>query len=169
MPRIRYELDPDRSQVWIDGSSSLHPIRATASGLHGWIELMLVDGGVGATPKAEGEVRVEVDRLRSGNPIVDRETRRRIDASHHPEIIGTVTASTRAAPDRVALTGAIAFRGQTRPVDGELTVSTEGGELHLTGSQELDVRDWGLQPPKVGLLRVHPTITVRFDATGLPV
>lgn len=168
MPRIRHELDPDRSQVWIDGSSSIHPIRATATGLHGWVELALTRGEVAAAPKVAGEVRVAVDRLRSGNPIVDAETRRRIDAGHHPEIVGTVTASSRLGPDRVALTGDIAFRGETRPVDGELLVVLEDGELRLSGSQELDVRDWGLQPPRVGLLRVHPTITVRFEAVARP-
>ncbi len=169
MPRIRYDLDPSRSQVWIDGSSSIHPIRATATGLRGWVELLvLADGGVGATPKVEGEVRVEVDRLKSGNPIVDVETRRRIDASHHPEIVGTVTASSRAGTGRVALTGAITFRGETRSVGGELDVSLDGEELHLAGSQELDVREWGLQPPRVGLLRVHPEITVRFEAVARP-
>jgi len=168
MPRVRYELDPNRSQVWIDGSSSIHPIRATATGLHGWVELLLVDGRVGATPAVAGEVRVEVDRLKSGNPIVDAETRRRIDAGNHPEIVGVVSSSSRLDLDRVALTGEIAFRGVTRAVDGELTVTVEGGDLAIAGSQQLDVRDWGLKPPRVGLLRVHPEITVRFEAVGLP-
>jgi polyisoprenoid-binding protein YceI len=169
MARIRYELDPDRSQVWIDGSSSIHPIRATATGLHGWVELQLTDDTIGANPNAAGEVRVEVDRLKSGNPLVDAETRRRIDAGHHPEIVGVVTASSHLAPDRLALTGDITFRGETRAVDGELVISVDGDDLRLAGSQQLDVRDWGLQPPRVGLLRVHPDITVRFEAVARPV
>lgn len=166
MPRTRYQLDPDRSQVWIDGSSSIHPIRATATGVRGWVELMVAGGGPGATPKAEGEVRIEVDRLRSGNPLVDAETRRRIDAGRHPEIIGTVTTSSRVDPGRLALTGQITFRGETQPVDGELEVTVQDDELHLSGQQQLDVRRWGLQPPKLGLVRVHPDITVRFQAVG---
>ena len=167
MPRLRYDLDPERSQVWIDGSSSIHPIRASATGVHGWIELMLTRGRVDRAQAAEGEVRVEVDRLKSGNPLVDAETRRRIDASHHPEIVGVATGgSTGLGPQLIGLTGDIAFRGETRPVEGELTVAIEGDEITLTGEQQLDVRDWGLQPPKVGLLRVHPQITVRFAAVG---
>lgn len=168
MPRIRYDLDPTRSQVWIEGSSSIHPIRASASGLHGWLELMVTANGVGAAPKVEGEVRVEVDRLKSGNPIVDAETRRRIDARQHPEIVGVVTSSSRLAPATLALTGDIAFRGETHAVDGELSLVLDGSEVRLTGSQTFDVRDWGLQPPRVGLLRVRPEITVRFEAVGAP-
>ena len=47
-------------------------------------------------------------------------------------------------------------------------MTVDGDELRLAGSQELDVRDWGLQPPRVGLLRVHPAITVRFEAVARP-
>ncbi len=42
----RYELVPEESQVWIEGSSSVHPIRATASGLTGWVELTMVKNGL---------------------------------------------------------------------------------------------------------------------------
>lgn len=167
MPRIRHELDPDRSQVWIEGSSSLHPIHATATGLTGWVEL-LSGGGPDAPPDVQGEVRVEVERLKSGNPLVDAETRRRIDARRYPEIVGTVTSSTRLAVDRVALTGDITFRGETKPVEGELQVTLEDDALRLAGSQQFDVRTWGLEPPRIGLVRVHPTITVRFEAVTRP-
>jgi hypothetical protein len=165
----RHELDPDRSQVWIEGSSSLHPIRATASGLTGFVELALVKaGGPASSPRVAGEVRIEVDRLRSRNPVVDRETRRRIDAPRHPLIIGTAVSSERVGEDRVALEGDIELRGVTQRVSGELTVRVDGGRLVLEGSQRFDVRDWGLQPPRLGLVRVHPHIDVRVRLVGLP-
>lgn len=158
----RYELDPDASQVWIEGSSSVHPIRATATGLTGWVEVTVRGGRTAAGSGLEGEVRIEVDRLESGNPLVDRETRRRIDARHHPEVVGTVVTAERLAPDRFALTGDIAFRGEVCRVRGEVLVHRDGSSLVVEGSQRLDVRDWGLQPPRVALLRVHPDIEVRI-------
>ncbi|MCB1039980.1 MAG: YceI family protein [Acidimicrobiales bacterium] len=164
MARARFELAPDRSQVWIEGSSSIHPIHATATGLGGWVALELARGAVAAKPKVAGEVRIEVGRLRSGNPLVDAETRRRIDAGTHPEIVGSVIGSTRLASDRVALTGDLTFRGQTHEVEGELTLAIVEDGVHLTGTQQFDVRTWGLQPPKIGLLRVHPTVRVRIEA-----
>ncbi|WP_426573085.1 YceI family protein [Aquihabitans sp. McL0605] len=168
MARVRFELDPQRSQVWITGSSSVHPIHATAAGLQGSIELAVTaSGAVAARPAVEGEVRIAIDQLKASNPLVERETRRRIDARRYPEIVGTVTSSTRLAADRLALAGAITFRGETRPVDGELVVEPDGDDLRLHGEQRFDVRDWGLQPPRIGLLRVHPDIAVRFEATAL--
>lgn len=183
----RYELVPDESQVWIEGNSSVHPIRATATGLSGWVELSLTKAGLRSGSKVSGEVRVEVDRLQSGNSLVDRETRRRIDATRFPEIVGRSISSQRLAPDRVGLDGDIEFRGMTSRVTGELSVSradstsavsstnsesgaslTDSDAILLEGAQGFDVRDWDLKPPRIGLLKVHPDIRVRVRLLARP-
>jgi YceI-like domain len=162
----RLAIDPDSSQVWIEGTSSVHPIHATATGLTGWIDLVRSGDGIAADPEVTGEVRIAVERLASGNALVDRETRRRIDARRHPEIVGTVTAAQRSAPNRLTVTGDIAFRGEVCTVSGELVVSFAGDRLILEGAQSFDVRDWGLRPPRIGLLRVHPEVRVRIRVTA---
>jgi len=165
----RFQLDPEDSRVWIDGSSSVHPIRATADGVAGWLEVATIRTGVAAAPKLAGEVRIAVDRLSSGNPLVDRETRRRVDARRFPEIVGTVTAAARIDPARLAVTGDLAFRGEVRSVSGEVTVAFgDDGHLVIEGEARFDVRDWGLQPPKVAMLRVHPHIDVRIHLVARP-
>ncbi len=166
MPRRRFELDPERSRVWIEGSSSVHPIKARAKGLCGWVELAVSDAELALDPVVEGEVRVALDRLRSGNALVDRETRRRVDAQRFPEIVGRVTSSKPGTPDAVALEGEIDFRGVTVAVNGDLGVELKDDEVHLAGTQTFDVRDWGLSLPRLGLLRVHPNVEVRFEAVG---
>ena len=176
-PSRRHRIDPAASRVWIDGSSSVHPIRAEAGGLTGWVELTPAgDAPAGEAtsgePALDGEVRIEVDRLRSGNSLVDRETRRRIDARRFPEIVGTVTsAATVGGTDgrTLAVTGDIAFRGEVRGVEGDLAVAAgPDGRLTIEGSATFDVRDWGLRPPRVGLLRVHPDVEVRIHLEAVP-
>ncbi len=164
-----FQIDPESSEVWIDGSSSVHPIRASARGLTGWVELDTEGAGPAAHTRAAGEVRIEVDRLRSGNSLVDRETRRRIDARRYPEIVGTVTSGEQAGTGRLRLTGVIAFRGEECEVSGEVRVSIEGDTIVIEGSQTFDVRDWGLQPPKLALLRVHPEVEVRIRVVATAV
>ena len=164
----RFEFVPEESQVWIQGSSSVHPIHATATGVTGWVEVATTRSGVASTPKLAGEVRIAVGLLQSGNPLVDRETRRRIDARRFPEIVGTVTSATRPAAGRLAVTGDLAFRGEVRSVEGEVTAVVEDGRLVIEGAARFDVREWGLQPPKVALLRVHPDIDVRIHLIGRP-
>ncbi len=158
----RFELDPDSSQVWIEGSSTVHPLHSTATRLTGWVELSMSDGGPLPGSSLDGEVRVEVERLRSGNPLVDRETRRRIDARHHPEIVGSVVSARMADDGTFSVIGDIAFRGERSRVDGTVTVTVDGSAVVLEGSQRFDVRDWGLQPPRIALVRVHPEVDVRI-------
>lgn len=162
----RYVVVADESQVWVDGSSSVHPVRATATGLSGWVTLATTTRGVAKAPALGGEIRIEVGRLRSGNPLVDRETRRRIDATRHPEIVGTITAAERVAPDRLQVTGTIAFRGQEQSVTGEITVALGPDRITVDGAAPFDVRAWGLEPPRVGLLKVHPEIDVRIHVVA---
>jgi len=162
----RFIIDPEASEVWIEGTSSVHPIHASATGLTGWVELSRSRSGIARAPRLAGEVRIAVDRLSSGNSLVDRETRRRVDARRHPEIVGTITGGERSAADRLAVTGDIAFRGEVRPVSGELTVSDDGDRLVLDGSETFDVREWGLEPPRVALLRVHPEVGVRIHVVA---
>jgi polyisoprenoid-binding protein YceI len=162
----RFDVEPRGSQVWVDGSSSVHAIHATATGVTGWIELDLPDAGIAGASRLAGEVRVAVDRLASGNVLVDRETRHRIDATRYPEIVGTVTAAEAIDSRRFAVTGDIAFRGAMRSVSGEVVVSLNGTSLTVDGTQTFDVRAWGLRLPRIGFLRVHPDVRVRIHAVA---
>lgn len=158
---MRFEIVPERSQVWIDASSSVHPIHANASGLRGWFEATLEDEVLG--PPVAGRVEVDVDRLRSGNPLVDRETRRRVDAKRHPTVEGRLTEVVGVEGSRLSVLGEIALRGVSREVSGELDVTPLDGGVHIEGEQTFDVRDWGLEPPKLLALKVHPDVEVRVS------
>ena len=41
----RYSIVPDRSQVWIDARTNVHPIHSSTSGLEGYVELDLEPSG----------------------------------------------------------------------------------------------------------------------------
>ncbi len=162
----RYTIDSERSQVWIDGSSSVHPVRASAIGLTGWFALD--PDAREATRIAAGRVEIAVDRLRSGNPLVDRETRRRIDARRYPAIVGELTAVDAVRDDVLVVRGTIAFRGADLEVAGELTVTPQERGIVIAGERTFDVRDWGLEPPRFAMLKVHPTVRVRIHVEAHP-
>ena len=86
----RFVIDPARSQVSIDAQSSLHPIHSQTTGLQGWFEADLLGGGrLNPAVPPRGELELPVDQLSSGNPLYDREMRRRIDARRYRTISGT--------------------------------------------------------------------------------
>ena len=160
----RYQIDPARSRVWIDARSNVHPIHTEAEGLEGWIELP------GSEPEAisqhpSGHLEFGVENLKSGNMLEDRELQRRIDARKYPTIAGDLRAmklNGDGAPYLVS--GDLTFRGVTRSYDNEMTVEGVGGPtITLNGEATFDIRDFGMEPPRILLLKVHPDVKVRVE------
>lgn len=162
----RYRIVPDRSRVWIDGRSSLHPIRSTTDGLEGFVELDASAAGeiVLATPPA-AELSLPVNRLSSGSTLEDRELRKRVDAGRFPTIDAVLTHLERIdGTSRYRVRGDVAFRGTSRPCEDELTVEAlDGRTVRLEGRSTFDVRDFGMVPPRILVLRVEPEIVVRVE------
>jgi polyisoprenoid-binding protein YceI len=165
----RYEIDPTRSRVFIHASSSVHPIHSETEGLEGWLDLEIGSGGrpdVTVAPSAR--LSLAVAKLRSGNLLEDRELLRRIDAKRFPTIEGSLTELTEPGEDgRGAARGDVTFRGVTRSCAGELTItSADGHTIHVEGQARFDVRDFGMDPPRILMLRVHPEVDVRIDVVA---
>jgi polyisoprenoid-binding protein YceI len=162
----RYQIVPQRSRTWIDARSSLHPIRTETSGLEGWLELEVQGGGrVNLTAAPTGHLELPVDRLRSGNPLEDRELRRRIDSRRFPTIAGDLTLMTLDDHDgEYLVTGDLTFRGVTRSYKDRMKVEQlDPTTIRLSGQSTFDVRDFGMEPPRILMLKVEPEVAVRVE------
>lgn len=162
----RFVIDPERSQVWIEARSTLHPIHSHTVGLEGFVEIgVAADGRLDVRTAAKARLSLPVDRLRSGNPLEERELKRRILANRFPTIDGELIelAGTKVA-DRYLVTGNITFRGATQAYTHEMDITRlDEATLRLAGEAVFDVRDFGMSPPKILMLRVEPDVTVRVD------
>jgi len=157
---VRYVVDPSRSRVWIDARSSLHPIHSESDGLEGW-----VDADVAARTVSAGQVSLPVERLSSGNALYDREMRRRIDARRYPMIEGRLLSMEATGEDgRYDVSGEVTFRGMSRPYrDGMRLQARDDHTIELEGERVFDIRDFGMEPPRILTLRVHPDVSVRVS------
>jgi YceI-like protein len=161
---LRFAIVPDRSRVWIEARSSLHPIHSTTSGLDGWLEVEIAGGRVAASETTRGWLELAVDLLSSGNPINDREMRRRIDARRYPTITGELTGIEDADDGGYQVRGDLTFRGVTRSYQGPMDiVPLDDGSLRLEGERVFDIREFGMQPPRILMLRVYPDVSVRVS------
>jgi polyisoprenoid-binding protein YceI len=161
---VRYDIDPARSQVSIEARSSLHPIHSETTGLEGFFEGEFIGGGrLNLRVPPEGRLELPVQRLSSGNPLYDREMKRRIDARRFPTISGELREMRDTGhPGRYSVDGEVTFRGVSRPVSDELTLSVpEDGTIVFDGEHVFDIREFGMEPPKILMLKVHPDVTVR--------
>jgi len=161
---VRYTVLPRESRVWIDARSSLHPIQSESTGLEGWFEAEVQGGGrinLAAAPR--GRVEIAIDQLSSGNPLYDREMRRRTDSRRYPQIVGELALMEDGGRDgRYRMRGDVSFHGRTCPVEDEMTLTWPAeGRLCLEGEHEFDIRDFAMEPPKIMMFRVYPDVTVR--------
>ena len=162
----RYSIVPDRSQVWIDARSNVHPIHSATNGLEGFVDLDLEPSGSVDLAKApSGRLSLSVDKLKSGNRMEDRELQKRIEARKFPRIEGVLDKMVRDDSDgSYRVSGDINFRGVSRRHEDVMTIEeVDDRTIRLTGSSRFDIRDFGMQPPKVLMLKVEPEVDIRIE------
>ncbi len=169
MALIRYTLDSVRSCVWVSGRSSLHPINTETRGITGWFEAATrPDGSLDLDQTVSGELELAVERLTSGNQLYDRELRRRIDARRYPTIAGRLTASPPAGPHPdYVVTGEVSFHGKTRTFEHGMRIEVRDDGITLGGEDVFDIREFGMKPPSMLMVRVYPEISVRVALQGV--
>jgi len=162
----RFAVVSDRSSVWIDARSSIHPIRTRTEGLEGYLDLEARGDGridLAVTPKAR--LSLPVDRLRSGNVLEDRELKRRINARRYSTIDGELSEMEPVGDDGLyRVRGEVTFRGVTNEHEDDMHFSfVDKDTLALTGESTFDIRDYGMEPPRILMLRVEPEVKVRVE------
>lgn len=166
----RYRIVPEQSHVWFDARSSLHPIHSGTDGLEGYIEIDFApDGAVDLAAQPSGKLSLPVSRLSSGNRIEDRELHKRIDARRYPTIEGVLDKMERSGADgSYDVSGQITFRGVSRHYKDELSVHPVDDEtVQLAGKSRFDIRDFGMEPPRMLMLKVDPEVDVRVEIVAV--
>jgi len=155
----RWSIDAPVGSVTFIATSSIPPIRTTGSAT-GWFEAALDDTGFAPDIPIQGRLEVPLSGLRSGNPLIDNEMRRRVDTAKHPLIIAQLDSTEEIGAGGATIIGTIEFLGIEVLVEGDLTILPGP---RLTGSGEFDVGWWDLKPPKLFTMRVNPIVTVEID------
>ena len=141
----------------------MHPSHIDANALTGVIECELDDQG---KPRLDqpysAELTLPVDSIKSGNSIQDREMRRRFDASRYPTITARVTRGEALdGGGRYRAVAQLTTHGQTREVSGEVQLDVDGTTMSIDGQQVINVKDFGIDPPRLIILKVEPEVDVR--------
>jgi polyisoprenoid-binding protein YceI len=163
---VRYRIIPERSRVWIEARSSVHPIHSTTDGLEGYVELELdPDGKVDLAQDPKGQVSLPVSRLSSGNRMEDREMQKRVESRRYPTIDGVLARIERLGTNGTyKVSGDVTFRGVKRSHADQMTIgAVDEQTIQLAGKSQFDIREFGMEPPRVLLLKVSPEVDVRVE------
>ena len=154
--------------MWALARSSLHPIRVETGGLEGYLDAESVDGGVRLGLPIH--VELEASLIRSGNALLDGELERRLEVRKYRRVVGEARELKPLDPaaGRYWVRGDLTLHGVTRVLDAQLTLRTlSDGAFELAGERAIDMRDFGLTPPKLLIFRVYPEVQVRLRLVAL--
>jgi len=162
-PVTRFRVIPEQSHVWIEARSSLHPIHGQGTGIRGEAELEVTDGQIDLSVPPRGRIEFPVERLSSGNTLQDMEMRRRVEARKYPTITcELVKVTALSEPNRYRVQFDLTFHGIARRLEADVAATLDPqGVLVLEGECVLDVRGFGVTPPRILGLQVYPEVKVR--------
>jgi hypothetical protein len=162
---VRYTVATAESQLTVEAQSTLHSVHSSTSDLDGFLELSWnEDGALATDPQPKMHVEFPIDRLRSGNPLQDREMQKFIDATRFPKA-GADLREVQALPEagHYNARGDITLAGRYRTYEGGFTLTRNGDSIALDGELSLDIRDFGLRPPSLLMLKIDPVVKVRLQ------
>lgn len=120
-------------------------------------------------------VTVDLRTLKTNDGMRDRHIQQDpLQTSTYPNAVFAITGAQGAAPAVVdgqtvslKLAGNMTIHGTQKPVVWDAKAELAGGVLHLTGTTNFNLPDFGMQPPDVaGFVSVQPGIELSVDLTG---
>jgi polyisoprenoid-binding protein YceI len=163
-----FSIIPEQSRLTATAQSSVHPIHAEATRLTGSMDITLTDGALDLASAPEAMIELRLEDLRADNQLYNTELKRRIDAKRFPLITGSVTDVQAASGGSYAVGGDLTLHGVTAHVNGSADLRMEGQELHVSGQLDLDIRNFGLTPPRILMLKVQPEVQVTIEIVAQP-
>ena len=158
--------------MWISGSSTVRSFECSATAFDANVES--TPGATTAVLAGEKavtavEIRVSTERLDCKNGTMNEHMLKALKAKANPTIVFKLASydlAKQADVVRVTLNGTLAMGGVEKPISMTVNAS-EGasGMLHVVGTHELRMTEWGLKPPTLmlGTMKVDERVKVGFD------
>ena len=125
--------------------------------------MTIVDGHLDANAPVSGSVELDASLLKTGNGLYDRELASKLETRKYPRVRGKVTGVKAVdAGTTYRVQGELSLRGQTSAVTGDVRMRiVDAKTVEFQGEQTIDIRNFGLQPPKFLMLQVYPDVKLR--------
>lgn len=177
----RLGVQPE-SKLWLEGTSTVHDYKSTASALEVKFEentslwpadasgAAAIEGLIRAKGITAMDVAVGVTGLHSGKSGLDKNMYKALLAPKHPDIRFKMTSyevKEGAKPAEIALDakGTLSIAGVEREIVLPVTAVREGETLRMKGSTPLLMSEYGIKPPTMmmGTIKTKDRVVVSFD------
>ena len=155
----------------LSGTSTMHPYTVTTKSLKvvtatatsADVQGLLQPGAVQGF-----ELQIPVNTFTSDRDGLTKQMFKAMKADKHPTItfrLGSYTVEAAAGGATIKPTGTLTVAGVERPIDLLLEVKEEAGRLHVRGTRDLLMTEFGIKPPTMfmGMLKTADKVTVTFE------
>lgn len=160
----RFEPINGRSELALEGNSSMHPLHASTDEITGYFEATLdEDGRIDLSEPVSGQVEVPVESMNSENALIDRELRSRLDTRRFPKATAKLLDVHQGEMGHYRASGEITFHGVTLRLEDEFVFQQQDERtIELRGEITIDVRNFKVNPPKLLMLKIFPEVKVKL-------
>jgi hypothetical protein len=177
-PKV-FTVEPT-SKLWVDGTSTLHSFTLEAKQIDGSLQAnSFFASRTSASQQGETieqmEITIPVVKLESGHSGMNSNMQEAMKADKFPNILYRLVSAemkdntTNSSSTSILSTqGYLKIAGVEKMIDMEVAAKRlPSGEIELTGSKDLLMTDFGIDPPTMmfGTIKTGDKITVRFDLT----
>jgi polyisoprenoid-binding protein YceI len=155
----------------ISGTSTMHPYTVSTKALK-------VSAANGSAADIQGllqpdalqgfELQIPVNTFTSDKDGLTKQMFKAMKADKHPTItfrLGSYTVEATAGGATVKPKGTLTVAGIERPIDVVLEVTEQAGRLHVRGTRDLLMTEFGIKPPTMfmGMLKTDDKVTITFE------
>src|SRR5690606_17445536 len=165
-----YSLDKAGSTVKVDGTSNIHDWTITSDDFQGSMNATVENGQL---LKLEAlEFTVPAESLKSGKGGMDKNTYKALNTKTHKNITYKLekVKSLEGQPAgkcKIHTSGYLTIAGTKKLVDITFDATVSANKITLTGSKEIKMTDYKVDPPKamMGTITTGDAVTVGLKAT----
>lgn len=160
----------------ISGTSTMHPYTVSTKALKptaGIATAADLKGLLQAGALQAFELQIPVNTFTSEKDGLTKQMFKAMKAEKHPLItfkLNGYTVEPAAGGVTVRPTGTLTVAGVEKPIDLVLEVKEQAGALHVRGTRELLMTDFGIKPPTMfmGMLKTDDKVTITFELQLAP-
>lgn len=164
-----YSIDNAASELTIKGTSNLHDWEMVSEQAKGHLEATIENNQL--TKLSSLTFTVVAESLKSGKGGMDKNAYKALKTDKHKEIrfvmdrVKNLNCQSGSACE-ITLTGKLTIAGTTQPVDLVLQAQTSGNQIVLTGSYDLKMTRFKVDPPKAmfGTITTGDDLSISFKA-----
>lgn len=165
-----FKVEKANSSLKIEGTSNLHDWEEEAEEFHGSLTAEIKDGQL--VNITQLKLSVLAESLKSGKGGMDKNAYKALKIKNHKEITFELEKVTQIDCDansscKLTTKGYLTIAGTRKPVDLSLNSEMQQGKVVLTGSTDLKMTDYKVDPPTalLGTIKTGNEITVKYKIT----